>query len=108
MEMFETALGRLVPANEVQTVLEDAIVRLLFDYRLNPQNPNNAPMRLTDVAYAVSADRALVVAALDALKEQQPQLIEERELLHGERTFSITGSGLRFVRNMPQVLASFT
>jgi hypothetical protein len=45
MEMYETALGRLVPTNEAQTVLEDAILRLLYDYRLSPQNPSNVPMK---------------------------------------------------------------
>ena len=106
MEMFETALGRLVPTHEAQTVLEDAILRLLFDYRLNPQNPNNFPMKLSDIVRAVSADEALVVAALDALKETPPPLVEERDRYQQERTFNITGSGVRFVRNMPQGLAS--
>jgi hypothetical protein len=107
MEMFETALGRLVPANEVQTVLEDAILRLLFDYRLNPQNPNNVPMKLSDIARGVLSDENLVVAALDALKDDVPPLVvEEREKLQGERAFSISGGGVRLVRNMPQELVS--
>ena len=102
--MFETALGRLVPTNEAQTVLEDAVLRLLVDYRLNPQNPNNVPMKLSDIARAVSSDPALVIAALDALKEGTPPLVEEQ--FQQERTFSITGSGVRLVRNMLQGLAS--
>jgi hypothetical protein len=53
MDMFETALGRLVSMNEVQTVLEDAILKLLFDYRLNPQNPRNVPMKLSERRAAV-------------------------------------------------------
>jgi hypothetical protein len=108
MEMFETALGRLVPVHEVQTVLEDAILRLLFEYRLNPQNPNNVPMKLSDIVYAVSSAESLVVAALDALKEQKPALVEERGIFQQERTFSISGNGVRFVRNMPQGLANVT
>jgi len=104
MEMFETALGRLVPTNEVQTVLEDAILKLLFDYRLNPQNPKNVPMKLSNIVRAVSSEGSLVVAALDAMKEQQPPLVEERESYQQDRTFSITGSGVRFVRNLPQGL----
>ncbi len=67
MQMFETALGRLVPAHEAQTVLEDAVLRLLFDYRMNPQNPNNVPMKLSEIVRAVSADEPLVAAALDAI-----------------------------------------
>jgi hypothetical protein len=106
MEMFETALGRLVPTNEVQTALEDAILRLLFDYRLNPQNPNNVPMKLSDIARAVSTEEPLVVAALDALMEEQPPLVEEREKFQQDRTFNITGTGVRFVRNMPQGILS--
>jgi hypothetical protein len=106
MEMFETALGRLVPTNEVQTVLEDAILKLLYDYRLNPQNPKNVPMKLSDIVRAVSSEQAVVIAALDALKEQQPPLVEERGPYQQDRTFSITGSGVRFVRNQPQGLLS--
>lgn len=106
MEMFETALGRLVPANERQTVLEDAILRLLFDYRMHPQNPNNVPMKLSDIVHAVSSEERLVLAALDALKEDAPPLVEERDIFQQGRTFRITGSGVRFVRNMPQGIAS--
>ncbi len=106
MEMFETALGRLVPTNEVQTVLEDSILRLLFDYRMNPQNPTNVPMRNSAIARALSTEPALIDAALDALKESNPPLVEERGLFEQERTFSITGTGVRFVRNMPQGVAS--
>jgi hypothetical protein len=106
MEMFETALGRLVPTNEVQTVLEDAILRLGFDYRVNPQNANNVPLKLSDIVRAVSADEPLVIAALDAMKESSPSLVEERDLFQGERAFAITGTGVRFVRNMPQGTAS--
>lgn len=98
----ETALGRLVPTNELQTVLEDAVLKLLYDYRLNPQNPNNVPMKLSDVARAVSSESTIVAAALDAMKEQQPPLVEERIPFQGDRTFSITGTGARFVRNVPQ------
>ncbi len=102
MEMFETALGRLVPTSELQTVLEDAILRLLFSYRLNPQNPNNVPMKLSDIAHAVSSEQALVLAAIDSLKEEAPPLVEEGTAFQAERSFRITGSGVRFVRNMPQ------
>jgi hypothetical protein len=106
MQMFETALGRLVPTNELQTVLEDAILRLLYDFRLNPQNPNNVPMKLSDIAHAVAHPDALVLAALDALREAEPPLIEEAPVFQRARTFRITGAGVRFVRNMPQGLAS--
>lgn len=108
MEMFETALGRLVPIHDLQTVLEDAILRVLFEYRMNPQNPKNAPMKLGNIVRAVSQDEALVIAALDGLRENNPPLIEERERFQQDRTFSITGTGVRFVRNMPQGLASVT
>jgi hypothetical protein len=108
MQMFETALGRLVPAHEAQTVLEDAVLGLLFDYRMNAQNPNNVPIRLSDIVRAVSADEALVVAALDAMKEAAPPFVEETPPFQAERAFRITGSGVRFVRNMPQGLASIT
>jgi hypothetical protein len=75
MDMYETALGRMVPTWEAQTLLEDAILRLLFDYRLNPQNPGNVPMKLSSIVRAVSSEEALVTAALDALMEQQPPLV---------------------------------
>ncbi len=104
--MYETALGRLVPLNETQTVLEDAVLRLLYDYRMNPQNPQNVPMRLSSIVRAVGGEEAVVVGALDALKEQQPPLIEETERWQQERAFRLTGMGVRFVRNMPQGLSS--
>lgn len=101
--MLETALGRLVGPHEVQTVLEDAILKLLYDYRMNPQNPSNVPMKLSDIVRGVQVnEQALVIAALDALKEQQPSFVEERERFQQERTFRITGTGVRFVRNVPQ------
>lgn len=106
MEMVTTSLGRLVPATEAGTLLEDAILRLLFDYRLSADNPNNAPMKLGSIVRAVSADPALVIAALDALKEEQPPLVEERAEFQGDKTFSITGTGVRFIRNLPQDLDS--
>lgn len=106
MEMFETALGRLVPTNEVQTVLEDSILRVLFEYRMNPQNPNNVPMKLANIVRGVNSNAAMVLAALDALRETQPPLVEEGPLFQQERTFRISGTGVRFVRNIPQGLAS--
>lgn len=104
--MYETALGRLVPINELQTVLEDAILRLLFDYRAHPQNPENVPMKLSDIVRGVSSEQALALGALDALHGDK--LVEEADRFQGERTFRITGQGVRFVRNMPQGLASVT
>jgi hypothetical protein len=106
MEMYTTALGRLVPTSMRQTVLEDEILRLLFDYRLSPQNPNNVPMKLSDISRGVSVAENLVVAAIDALREKRPALVEEREKFQQERTYSITGTGVGFVRNMPQGLYS--
>jgi hypothetical protein len=87
-------------AHEAQTVLEDAILGLLFAYRMHPQNKQNVPMKLSDIARAVVEDTTYVVAALDALKERAPSpLVEEREAFQGERTYSITGTGVGFVRN---------
>lgn len=108
MEMYQTALGRLVPTHDLQTVLEDAILRVLFEFRVNPQNPKNAPMKLGNIVRAVSQAEPLVVAALDALRENKPPLVEERERFRQDRTFSITGTGVRFVRNMPQGIAGVT
>ena len=102
MQEIKTALGRWVPSHEAQTVLEDSVLRLLFDYRMNPQNPKNVPMKISDIVRAVSSTPQLVIAALHALKENQPALVEERELFQQEQTFAITGSGVRFVRNIPQ------
>jgi hypothetical protein len=106
MEMVETALGRYVPIDETQTYLEDAILGLLYRYRMHPQNPNNAPMKLSDIVRAVLSEESQVVAALDALKENPPPFVEEGARIQNERTFRITGSGVRFVRNMPQGMDS--
>jgi hypothetical protein len=101
MQEIKTALGRWIPSHEVQTVLEDKILRVLFDYRMNPQNPQNVPMKISDIARAVSSTQQLVLAAVDSLKEVVPPYVEERDNFQQERTFSITGSGVRFVRNLP-------
>ena len=106
--MYETALGRMVPTSEPQTVLEDSVLALLYRYRLHPQNPNNVPMKLSDIVHSVSEDQVLVLAALDALREQSPPLVEEGPPFPGEKTFRITGTGVRFVRNMPTGLASIS
>ena len=106
MQMFRTALGRLVPVHEAQTVLEDQILDLLFSFRMNPLNPGNAPMKVSEIVQAVSAPEVLVTAAIDALLEAQPPLLSSPGLASGERAFYITGTGVRFVRNMPQDLAS--
>jgi hypothetical protein len=106
MQMIETKLGRLIPANESQTALEDEILLCLFLYRMSDDNPNNSPMSLKNISSTVL--RPLVIAALDALKEQNPPLVEECELFQGERTFRCTGTGARFVRNMPQGMQSLS
>lgn len=107
MQMVETALGRLVPVNEADTYLEDAILRLLFEYRVSPGNPGNAPLTLSEISRSVVADRVLVLAALDALRGLVPPLVEQRDDLRGEKTFGITPSGVRFVRNLPQASSGF-
>jgi len=95
--------GRAASAAEGGSV-QDSVLRVLFDYRMSPQNPKNVPMKLSDIVRAVSSNDRLVVAALDSLKELQPPYIEEGKEFQQERTFSITGSGVRFVRNMSQDL----
>jgi hypothetical protein len=102
MDLVQTALGRYVPDDEAQTLLEDDILALLYGFRMNPQNPKNVPMKLSDIVRAVMTDEALVIAALDALKEAIPPRVEELSPFQGERTFRISGSGVGFVRNMPQ------
>jgi hypothetical protein len=106
MMMYTTALGRDVSPHETQTILEDAILSLLFNFRMHPQNPNNAPLKLSEIARAVSEDERLVIAALDTLRGDRPPLVEETEEFESERAFRLTGHGVRFVRNMPQGLAS--
>lgn len=104
MDVQETALGRLVSVHQVQTILEDEVLSVLFDYRMNAQNPNNAPMKLGDLVRAVNGDEKLVTAALDALAAER--YVEARGHFQNERSFSITGLGVRFVRDMPQGIES--
>jgi hypothetical protein len=104
MDIQQTALGRFVPAHMTQTILEDAVLSLLFDYRMNPQNPGNAPLKLSRIVHAVAENEGLVLAALEALKQERK--VEERESFQQERTFGITGLGVRFVRDMPQGIDS--
>ncbi|MBI2605473.1 MAG: hypothetical protein HYW49_05265 [Deltaproteobacteria bacterium] len=57
-------------------------------------------MKLSDIVRAVNSDERLVLAALEALKTDT--FVENRGLFQQERTFGITGLGVRFIRNMPQ------
>jgi hypothetical protein len=104
MDVHETALGRIVPAYQTQTILEDQILSVLFDYRMSKQNPANAPMKLSNIARSAATDEKLVIAALEALVQEKK--VEERESFQGERAFSMTGLGVRFVRDMPQGIDS--
>ena len=97
--MYETALGRLVPANEPRAVLEDSSLRLLFNLRRNPQNPNNVHMRLATIADAVTTDSRFVVGAL-GLMALSPAFVEEGPTVQQDRTFRMSEAGARFVRNL--------
>ena len=81
--MHESPLRR----HEASAVLEDSILRLLFNLRRNPQNPNNVHMRLGMIADAVSTDTRFVVAALEALMSLSPPMVEEGSSVQHDRTF---------------------
>ena len=106
MEVVTIVLGRFIPAHQAQAVRDDAVLDLLFRYRINPQNQDNAPMKVPEIARPVASDPSLVLAALDALKEVSPPLIEEGLEVQHERTFRITGMGVRFVPDIHQDMGS--
>lgn len=77
------------------------ILDLLLDFYTSPQNINNATMKLSRIAHAVSTSPDLVAAALEALKEQRPPLIEELiDDTIGERIFRISSPGVRLIANL--------
>ena len=49
MEVVTTVLGRFIPAHQAQAVRDDAVLDLLFRYRINPQNQDNAPMKVPEI-----------------------------------------------------------
>lgn len=95
--MFTTVLGCMVPDNDTQMIMEDAILDLLYKYRINPQNPNNMSMKLSEIVHAVSSDNTSVIVILDGLLKDSFQLVEECEQSQGERTFRLTKNGIRFI-----------
>jgi predicted transcriptional regulator len=98
-----TALGRDVPQHEWGTVVEDLVLKVLHDFRMSPFNPNNQPMTRTQLANASGLSPQEAEATAEALAEKG---YVRKVQSHPEPSFSITGAGVTFVRNMPQGFAS--
>jgi hypothetical protein len=104
MTYVTTALGRMVPEHEQGTAFQDLVLKILFDYRMSPFNSANTPMPLSSLAKTARADPGQVRTVAVSLAALAPPLVE-RLTLQGE-AFRITGSGVVFVQNVPQGLAS--
>ncbi len=85
-------------------MLEDLVLKILFDYRMNSFNRSNAPMPVTSLATAARVDEKLVKAVAESLIGKE--YVEKTEPLQGVEAFRITGSGVVFIRNIPQGIAS--
>jgi len=104
MYFLTTALGRTVPEGQIGTVLEDLILKVLFDYRMSPFNASNTPMALSALAKAAMIDEKLALAFAEALS--QKGLVEKHpQKLMGKDAFRISGTGVVEVHNVPQGVA---
>jgi len=99
-----TALGRMVPASELGTVLEDLVLKVLHDFRMSPFNRSNAPLDETGLADAANLSPQQATALAESLARKG--LVEQA----GTRppAFRISGSGVVFVMNLPQGIPSFS
>jgi hypothetical protein len=95
----------MVPEHEAGTVLQDLVLKILFDYRMSPFNSGRVPMTLSSVAKAARVGAKTIGAVADSLAELSPPLVEILEF-QGEPAYRLSGSGVVFVQNVPQGLAS--
>src|SRR5438105_1161845 len=98
-----TALGRSVPQHEWGTILDDLILKVLYDFRMSPFNKSNAPLTLTQLANAAGVSPNDASAHAESLAADG---LVEVIRLGEEPAYKITGKGVTFVRNTPQGLAS--
>ena len=104
MIFVTTALGRMVPQDQVGTVLEDLVLKVLFDYRMSPFNASNSPMPLSALAKSTGIDPKLAAAYAESLSASG--LVEKYpQKFMGSDAFRITGKGVVEVQNVPQGLA---
>ena len=102
---MKSAIGQELPDWENQTALEHAVLRVLYDRRIVEENPFNEPLdinlirvRVGDLWSPNTSDQ-LIQAALDALAETDPPLVEQIGIKHVHVGYLITGTGVRVVRN---------
>ena len=79
---------------------EDAILRMLFSYWRSQHNPDNVPMKLSDIVHTMVSEEAAVIATLDALEEERLVQVEGSAASVRERSFRITRSGVRLMQCM--------
>lgn len=101
MHYVTTALGRVVPPDQVRMAFQDLVLKVLFDYGTSPFNATNVPWKLSSLATSLRAEAKDVQAVADSLVEAQPPLLE-RLVLEGEPAYRVTGNGIVFVENLPQ------
>ncbi|HUI23279.1 MAG TPA: hypothetical protein VLY82_02685 [Nitrososphaerales archaeon] len=103
---MKSAIGQELPDWENQTALEHAVLRVLYDRRIVEENPFNEPLEIELIRVRVRAlcppfafEDRLIEAALDALEEADPPLVEQIGIKHVHVGYLITGTGVRVVRN---------
>lgn len=109
VRFFTTSLGRLVAEHDERgTLLEDLILKVLYDYRTNPFNASNFPLSAQALARAAHLDVPTATAGADALVGKGlVELVEGQTLQPGGTLgprYRITGSGMVFVLNVSEGL----
>jgi predicted transcriptional regulator len=89
-----TALGRLVPVEDVQSAREDLVLLVLHRARTSPFNASNAPVSLTGLADATGLSPAIVESTCESLQGKgQVESVPNQP----EKSYRITGEGFGFV-----------
>jgi len=93
-----TALGRQVPVENEGTVLEDLVLKILYDYSRSPFNPNNEPISPARLSKA------------SRLSEQDAMDVAESLVVDGlvEKSgpgYRISGNGVVLVMNLSREAA---
>ena len=77
--------------------IERDVLEVLLDKRMQKDNRGNKPLKVSEAARLSELSQDQVIAIFEAMKDLG--LVEECGKYEGERTFRITGTGVREVRN---------
>lgn len=93
-----SALGRQLPSSEWLRVHGDTVMKVLYDLRTSPFNPQNDPLSRADLHHVTGLSPANLELVLGALVRSG--FVEPANAA----AFRITDEGLEFVANSPATI----